>query len=194
MAEKHKYYISIYQYQRDHQKSTSTVNAYINTKAFHTDLTTHNMITHRHLHTYTHTHPYPPPLHTHTHTELKKRQQQALLVVACFPAPHPLPMVLISESEVKAARMRCILRLGLKDDRERCRESSLYRNGVPHTKRLVLKRPCTGGFQVNTWDRERFVRRWSKGSAGSVRGDRGHTQTVPNNPAPHTRPSACQIV
>ena len=73
MAEKHKYYKSIYQYQPDHQKSTSTVNAYINTKAFHTDLTTHNMITHRHLHTHTHTHLYPPPPplpppHLHTHT------------------------------------------------------------------------------------------------------------------------------
>ena len=33
---KDKYYKSIHQQQHDNQKSTSTVNAYINTKAFHT--------------------------------------------------------------------------------------------------------------------------------------------------------------
>ena len=25
-------------------------------------------------------------------------------------------------------------------------------NRVPHTRRLILEKPCTGAFQVNTWD------------------------------------------
>ena len=28
----------------------------------------------------------------------------------------------------------------------------MYRDRVPHTRRLILERPCTGAFQVNTWD------------------------------------------
>ena len=36
---------------------------------------------------------------------------------------------------------------------------------------LVLERPCTSAFQVNTWDTEQFVRRWAKWSVGGVRGE-----------------------
>ena len=35
----------------------------------------------------------------------------------------------------------------------------LYQNRVPHTRHVISERPCTGAFQVNTWDREQFVRR-----------------------------------
>ena len=61
-------------------------------------------------------------------------------------------------------------------------------NIVPHTSHLILERPSTGAFQVNAWDTEELLRRRSKGSAGSVRGEtvweatcRGHccAKTVP---------------
>ena len=54
---------------------------------------------------------------------------------------------------------------------ERWRVPGLYRDRIPHTRRLILERPCTGAFQVNTWDTEQSVRRCSKGSMGGVRGD-----------------------
>ena len=106
------------------------------------DHTTHNIHTRTTTTLPTHTHAPPdppPPPHTHTHTEqLKKRQQQqVLLLVLCFTVPlhtrTSLPLVLIPESRLKAARFeaefnRC----------ERCRKTDLYRNRVPHTRRLIL--------------------------------------------------------
>ena len=73
-SKKHKCYKCIYQYQHDNQKSTSAVNAYINTKAFHIQPPTVWLCTDTHMHTPTqwrthtppHTYTPPPPPHTHT--------------------------------------------------------------------------------------------------------------------------------
>ena len=55
-----------------------------------------------------------------------------------------------SESQVKAVRKRCILRLDLKDVRDG--ENRLCIGTEFHTllRRMILERPCTGAFQVNT--------------------------------------------
>ena len=98
----------------------------------------------------------------------KWRQQQAFLLVPCFAAPpptptpppslhQPIPRVTISDSgEGIAEEVR--FEAGFKRC-ERCRKSGLYRDRVPHTRRLILERPCTSAFQVNTWDTEQFARR-----------------------------------
>ena len=66
-SKKHKCYKCKQQYQHDNQKSTSAVNAYINTKAFHIQPPTVWLCTDTHMHTPTqwHTHTL---LHTHTHS------------------------------------------------------------------------------------------------------------------------------
>ena len=60
-SRKHKYCKCIHQYLHDNQESTSTVNAYINTKVFHTQPPT----IWSHTDTYTLT---VTPTHAHTHT------------------------------------------------------------------------------------------------------------------------------
>ena len=142
----------------------------------HTHTRTHTH-THARTHARTRTHTHIVRHHTHTHTnthaqQMKQwRQQQALLLVPCFAAPlHPPPPTppttpppthaygdnfrnsgegITEEVRFEAGFKRC----------ERWRQSCLYRDRVPHTRRLILERPCTGAFQVNTWDTEQFVRR-----------------------------------
>ena len=144
----------------------------------HTRARTHTRAhTHTHTHTHTHCDTYHTNTHTHTHTHThtkthtthtqqmkKRRQQQALLLVPCFaspPPPTPPPTHdygnnfrdsgegIVEEVRFEAGFKRC----------ERCRKSGLYQDRVPHTRRLILERPCTGTFQVNTRDTEQFVRR-----------------------------------
>ena len=137
----------------------------------HVHVHTHTMIHTTCTHTHTHTHIHNPP-HTHTHRADEKVAaavgSPVSLMLCSPPPPPPMAMVFISESQVKAAWTRCVFRLDL-----RRRESGLYRNRVPHTGahtgHPILKRRCISTFQVNMCDRELFVRRRSKGSAGSVK-------------------------
>ena len=88
--------------------------------------------THAHAHTHTHTHTHSKTHHTHTHKHTRPADERVaatagspvspMLCSATPPPPPPLhqpmPKVTISETQVKALRKRCVLRLDLKDVRD----------------------------------------------------------------------------
>ena len=156
------------------------------------------MIRHRHLHTHTHTrahvhvhthtmihttcthtHIYITHTHTHTHTHRADEKVAAAvgspvsLMLCSPPPPPPHGRGVHFRVSVEGSLDEVCFQAGFK----RHRESGLCQNRVPHTGthtgHPILKRRCISTFQVNMWDRELFVRRRSKGSAGSVK-----TETV----------------
>ena len=178
-SEKHKYchnnQLEKHKYCHGNQKSTKyTVNAYINTKVFHTrpltiwlytdtytlPLTPH-ADTHAHMHTsslWHTTHAQHTHVHSiaHTHTADEKVAAAAGSPVSpmlCSPPTHHASGDNFRDLGEGSVKEVCF-EVGLKRYNERCWELGLYQNRIPHTRCLILETPCTSTFQVNKWDRE----------------------------------------
>ena len=112
-----------------------------------------------HARLHIHTHPPPPSITTHRAAEKVAAAAAGSPVRPMLCSPPP-PINFSISGEGSTEQVHLIFKVGFYRWWE-----DVEKNGVPHTRHLILKRPCIGTFQVNTWDREQFVRRKLKGSS-----------------------------